>query len=75
MEIGQIVNKLFGFVCRKLIFVLLRIRLHIAVHALEIAGFRGVPDHHRPHAFGRPISHRVGIFRIAQIIPIIFPRE
>jgi hypothetical protein len=47
MEIRQIVDKSFGFLCRELIIMLLSVRIHVAVTAFEIAGSRHVPRHNR----------------------------
>ena len=44
MERGEVIDELLRLVRRELVFILLRIGLHIAMHALEVARLRRVPD-------------------------------
>ena len=68
MEICQIIDEFLGLRRRQLVLIFLRIRAHIAMHAFEIAGLRGIPDNDRPHPFRCSIAHRMGILRIPQAI-------
>ena len=72
MKICQIINEAFGFLGSQLILILLIIRAHIAMTTFQIAGFGGIPYHHRPHALTGTISHGMGILGISQRITIVF---
>ena len=75
VEVREIIDELLGLFRRQLILVFLGIRLHIAVHALEVAGLRRVPDDDRADALRRAIAHRVCILRVAQAVTEVVPCE
>ena len=75
MERREIVDEFLRLVRCELVLVFFRIGLHIAVHALEVARLRRVPDDDGADALGRAIPHGMRRFRIAQAVAEIVPRE
>ena len=75
MEVREVVDELLRLFRRQLVLVFLGIRLHVAVHALEVACLRRVPDDDRADALCRAIAHRVRVLRIAQAVAKVFPCE
>ena len=67
----EVVDELLRLVRRELVLIFLRIRTHIAMHALQVAGLRRVPDDDGAHALRRAVTHAVRILCIAQFVSII----
>ena len=75
MEIRKVIDELHSLFCRQLIVILFRIRSHIAVHTLQIACLRRIPDDDWPHTFRCTIFHRMCIFCVTQAVTKVFTRK